>query len=312
MSYMTPPGLSSVKDANWIQTFETSSSYIKGQLQRWRWTPSLPQCLRDRSNGVKILEQLPTLDWTYQLLSRARALGTARTRFVLVYLNQVCHNLTLEIPGFTRLLEEPGGVIYETTRVTSNDQEASYDTSKGGLSTLLQSQKLEFQFGFAENLPQSCPAFLRRGNPRQREAIRGGARQSEAARGNLRQCEAIRGSARQSEAARGNPRRREAIRGSPRQSEAVRGNPRQREAIRGSARQSEAARGNPRRREAIRGSPRQSEAARGNPRQPEAIRGSARQSEAARGNPRQCEAIRGSARQSEAVRGNPRQCPTIT
>ncbi|KAK7590094.1 hypothetical protein V9T40_001707 [Parthenolecanium corni] len=37
--------------------------------------------------------------------------------------------LTLEIPGFTRLLKGPGSVIYDTTRVTSKDPVASYDTS---------------------------------------------------------------------------------------------------------------------------------------------------------------------------------------
>ncbi|KAK7572041.1 hypothetical protein V9T40_014513 [Parthenolecanium corni] len=39
--------------------------------------------------------------------------------------------LTLEIPGFTRLLKGPVGVINDTTRETSKDQMASYDTSQG-------------------------------------------------------------------------------------------------------------------------------------------------------------------------------------
>ncbi|KAK7602280.1 hypothetical protein V9T40_009721 [Parthenolecanium corni] len=37
--------------------------------------------------------------------------------------------LTLEKPGFTRLLKGPGGVIYDATRITSKDQVASYDTT---------------------------------------------------------------------------------------------------------------------------------------------------------------------------------------
>ncbi|KAK7601574.1 hypothetical protein V9T40_009015 [Parthenolecanium corni] len=45
--------------------------------------------------------------------------------------NESQYDLALEKPGFTRLLEGPGGVIYDTTRITSKDQVASSDTSQG-------------------------------------------------------------------------------------------------------------------------------------------------------------------------------------
>ncbi|KAK7580321.1 hypothetical protein V9T40_000950 [Parthenolecanium corni] len=48
-----------------------------------------------------------------------------------VYTLSSLYSLTLEKPGFTRLLKGPCGVIYDATRITSNDLVASYDTSHG-------------------------------------------------------------------------------------------------------------------------------------------------------------------------------------
>ena len=49
---------------------------------------------------------------------------------LITYRRTKNHSLTLEKPGFTRLLEVTGGVIYDTTRITSKEQVALYDTSQ--------------------------------------------------------------------------------------------------------------------------------------------------------------------------------------